>query len=148
MFFAGFIFGWEGEPLNTLQSWIIAVLPITTSLALTYKIWPSDTTKHNRATKTQTPVEQGKINGQPFVKCSWAGIATSAARAGLSGRKMHGIVYLTIHNNDVVQIMCQDVALEHEESLKLGGCAALTFRVAPAQVRAVRTQDKNRSAYL
>ncbi len=89
--------------------------------------------KQRRTDWSQTPVEQGKINGQPFVKCSWAGIATSAARAGLSGRKMHGIIYLTIYNNELVQIMCQDVAPEHEESLKLGGCAALTFRVAPAE---------------
>lgn len=89
--------------------------------------------KQRRTDWSETPVEQGKINGLPFVRNSWSGVASSAAREGLAGRTMHGVVYLTIHNNQAVQIMCQDVAPDHAEWLKLGGFAALTFRVIPTE---------------
>lgn len=87
------------------------------------------TVKRRRTDWSETPAEQGKIDGLPFIRSSWSGVASSAAREGLSGRTMHGIVYLTVHDNQAVFIMCQDVAPDHAEWLKLGGSAALTFRV-------------------
>lgn len=77
-----------------------------------------------------TPAEHGKINGLSFVRSSWSGVATSAARDGLSGRAMHGVVYLSVYDNQAVQIMCQDVAPDHAEWLKQGSTAAMSFRVA------------------
>ncbi len=88
--------------------------------------------QQHRQEWSATPAEHGKINGLPFVRSSWSGVATSAARKGLSGRTMHGIVYLTVHENQAVQIMCQDVAPDHAEWLKQGGSAALTFRAVSA----------------
>lgn len=41
-----------------------------------------------------TAPEQGIINGLPFVRCSWSGVVSSAAREGLAGRTMHGILYV------------------------------------------------------
>lgn len=87
--------------------------------------------KQRRTNWIETPAQQGKINELSFVRCSWSGEASTAARAGLSGRMMHGIVYVAVHNNQAIQIMCQDVAPDHVEPLKLAGFAALTFRVAP-----------------
>jgi hypothetical protein len=92
-----------------------------------------DAVKQRRTDWSQTPAEQGKINGLPFIRSSWSGVASSAARKGLSGRAMHGTVYLTVHDNRAVQIMCQDVAPDHGEWLRLGGFAASTFRLAPAE---------------
>jgi hypothetical protein len=77
-----------------------------------------------------TPAEYGSVGGLTFARSSWSGIATSAAREGLAGRTMHGVVYLTVHDNQVVQIMRQDVAPDHAEWLKQGEVAALSFRVA------------------
>lgn len=89
--------------------------------------------KKRRTDWSETPAEQGKINGQPFIRSSWSGVASSVARKGLSGRAMHGTVYLTVHRNKAVQIMCQDVAPDHGECLRLGGLAASTFRFVPAE---------------
>ena len=77
---------------------------------------------------SETPVEQGKIEGLPFARSSWSGVATDTSREGLTGRTMHGIVYLAVHENQMIQILCQDVAPDHVEWLKKGGSAALTFR--------------------
>ncbi len=77
-----------------------------------------------------TPPESGRINGLTFLRGSWSGVATGAAREGLAGRAMHGILYVTVHNNQAVQIMCQDVAPDHAPWLKQGATAALSFRVA------------------
>jgi hypothetical protein len=82
---------------------------------------------------SETQVEQGKIDGLPFARSSWSGVATGTAREGLTGRTMHGIVYLAVHENQMIQIICQDVAPDHAEWLKQGGAAALTFRVLPAE---------------
>jgi hypothetical protein len=82
---------------------------------------------------TDTPAEHGTINGLPFVRSSWSGVATGVAREGLSGRMMHGVVYLTVRDKQAISIMCQDVAPDHVESIKLGGWTALTFRAAPTQ---------------
>ncbi len=46
MFFTVFLFGWKGEPFDTIQSWVIAILAIATSFALIYKIWPRNSPKH------------------------------------------------------------------------------------------------------
>ncbi len=89
--------------------------------------------KQRRTEWSETPAELGKINGHQFIRSSWSGVASNAARSGLTGRKMHGNVYLTVYDNQAVQIMCQDVAPDHAEWLKLGGFAALTFRVAPME---------------
>jgi hypothetical protein len=40
MFFTVFLLGWKGELFETIQSGVIGVLAIATSVALTYKIWP------------------------------------------------------------------------------------------------------------
>jgi len=80
-----------------------------------------------------TPPEHGTINGLPFVRSSWSGVATSAAREGLSGQTMHGVVYLTVHDNHAIQIMCQDVAPDHAAWIKQGDTAALSFRVEDAR---------------
>lgn len=85
-----------------------------------------------RESWTSTPIEQGKINGVPFVRCSWNGVVAGGARAGLVGRKMHGVVYLAVHENSAIQIMCQDVEPDHAEGIKLGGISALSFRVVPS----------------
>jgi hypothetical protein len=45
---------------------------------------------------------------------------------------MHGVVYLAVHDGHAIQIMCQDVAPDHDQWLKLGAAAAGTFQVAPA----------------
>lgn len=79
---------------------------------------------------SNAPPEHGKINGVAFIRTSWDGVASSAARKGLAGREMHGIVYLAIQDRRAIQIMCQDVAPGHVETLQRGKSAALTFRVA------------------
>jgi hypothetical protein len=89
--------------------------------------------RQRRQDWSETPAEHGRINGLPFVRSSWSGVATNAAREGLSGRTMHGIVYLTIQNNQAVQIMCQDAASDYAEWLKLGASAAMSFRIAPPE---------------
>ena len=46
-----------------------------------------------------------------------------------------GIVYVTIHDNQAIQIMCQDVAPDHAKSLKQGASAATTFRAVSPQTK-------------
>jgi hypothetical protein len=92
-----------------------------------------DAIKKRHTDWSQTPAEEGRINGLPFIRSSWSGSLTNAGRAGSSGTKMHGIVYLTIQENREIRISCQDVAPDHDEGLRLGGFAALTFRSAPAE---------------
>ena len=91
--------------------------------------------KKRRQDWSDTAAEQGKINGLRFIRSSWRGVATNAAHEGLSGREMHGIVYLAVHDNQAIQIMCQDVVPDHAESLKQGKSAVMTFRVAPPQTK-------------
>lgn len=83
-------------------------------------------------------VEHGTINGIHFVRTSWSGMATSAARKGLAGREMHGIAYLSTDGKRSIQIMCQDVAPNHAESLRVGQLAALSIRRARAEDREPR----------
>jgi hypothetical protein len=87
--------------------------------------------KQLRKDWSATPAEQGRINGLPFIRSTWSGVATGASREGLAGRTMHGIVYLTVHENTVIQIMCQDAAPDYAQWLKAGESAALSFRLAP-----------------
>lgn len=77
-----------------------------------------------------TPVEFGTINGLAFARSSWSGVATDAAREGLAGRTMHGVLYVTVRDDQAVQIMCQDVGPDYGEWLKQGEAGALSFRVA------------------
>jgi hypothetical protein len=84
--------------------------------------------KQRRENWTRTEIERGRINGHPFVRASWSGVVTPAAREGLAGRTMHGVTYLGLDGKRAVQIQYQDVAPNHVESLKLGEAAASTFR--------------------
>ncbi len=80
--------------------------------------------KQRRLEWSATQPEQGTINGLPFVRCSWSGVVTSAAREGLAGRAMHGIVYVAARDHQLIQIMCQDVAPDHAEWIAQGELAA------------------------
>ncbi len=77
---------------------------------------------------TKTAPERGRVNGLTFVRARWRGVATSVARKGLSGRQMHGFVYLAVDGQKAIQIMCQDVEPDHAESLRTCEAAALTIR--------------------
>jgi hypothetical protein len=90
-----------------------------------------ETIKRRRSDWSETAAEQGKINGLRFIRSSWSGVPTDDKRKSFAGRKMHGIVYLTIQNDVGIQIMCQDVEPDHAESLKQAAAAAMTFRAAP-----------------
>lgn len=85
--------------------------------------------RERRSNWLQTAIEEGRVNGMPFARATWSGVVTSAAREGLSGRTMHGVVYLTVHERTTIQVMCQDVGPGHADSLRLGELAALTFQV-------------------
>jgi hypothetical protein len=89
--------------------------------------------KKNRADWTETPAEEGLIHGLRFIRASWSGTAAGGARAGLAGRTMHGVVYIAVHEGQAIQIMCQDVAPDHDQWLKQGAAAAGTFQVAVPQ---------------
>ncbi|MEZ5941588.1 MAG: hypothetical protein R3C18_09365 [Planctomycetaceae bacterium] len=90
-----------------------------------------DQVRMRRSDWTEEEFEEGQVNGISFVRTSWSGVATDAAREGLAGRKMHGVVYLAIHNERVISIMCQDVAPDHATSLEFGHLAAKTFAARP-----------------
>lgn len=79
------------------------------------------------------PIEHGIVNGLPFVRSSWEGVATDAAREGLAGRMMHGIVYLTVCDKTAFIIMCQDAAADYAQWLRQGEVAALTVHPAAQQ---------------
>jgi hypothetical protein len=92
--------------------------------------------KKHRTDWNQTPAEEGLIHGLRFIRSSWSGTAAAGARAGLAGRTMHGVVYLAVHEGQAIQIMCQDVAPEHDPWLKLGAATAATFQAASADAAA------------
>jgi len=90
----------------------------------------------HRTNWSVTPSQHGSIFGQIFARASWSGIANSTARQGLVGKEMHGVVYVTVQDEKVIEIMCEDAASDYAQWLKRGEAAAST--VQKASVSATR----------
>jgi hypothetical protein len=78
------------------------------------------------------PVEHGIIHGFQFMRTSWSGVANSTVRKELVGKGMHGIVYLAVIDDNIIQIMCEDEDPDYAQWLKRAEAAASTFQVAAA----------------
>lgn len=86
--------------------------------------------KRRRSDWTETPFEHGRIDGRDFVRTQWTGVATTAAREGLAGRRMGGVVFLTVNDMHTIHVVCQDVSPEDTEAIRLGSIATRSFRGA------------------
>jgi hypothetical protein len=82
--------------------------------------------------KREDPVigemERGTINGEPFIRAQWSGISRNDSRPELRDKRFHGLFYMGMFGNQVVQILFQDTEPDHAESLKLGEAALASFR--------------------
>ncbi len=82
--------------------------------------------------KREDPVigemERGTINGEPFIRAQWSGISRNDSRPELRDKRFHGLFYMGMFGNQVVQILYQDTEPDHAESLKLGEASVASLR--------------------
>jgi hypothetical protein len=81
-----------------------------------------DGVRRRRQNWSQSPPEWGTINGLAFLRIRWSGTEPS------KGWKMHGVMYAAFDGRAFIQLHTQDIEPHHEQALKIGEAATLTFR--------------------
>jgi hypothetical protein len=81
-----------------------------------------DGVKQRRQNWSQSTPERGTVNSLTFLRTRWSGTETN------KGWKLHGVMYVAIDGKTFIQLHCQDVEPHHEQALKIGEAAALTFK--------------------
>lgn len=76
---------------------------------------------YQRRNWTRTVTEKGLINGLTFVRTRWNGQDLP------TGLKMHGLVYVAIVGETLIQLSSQDIEPHHVEALKLAELSILTL---------------------
>ncbi|QDU56095.1 hypothetical protein [Aeoliella mucimassa] len=85
----------------------------------------------HRNSFSSSPIETGMVGDLKFVRSHVVGEVADGAREGLIGRTMHTTLYVTENNNTIVQILCQDVAPDHEPGMAEAEAAAMSFTAKP-----------------
>lgn len=79
--------------------------------------------KHQWQDFTQSPVQDGYINGLAFKRVYFKGMVSGAAGT----RMAHGFAYVAINGNSILSFQAEDVEPYNDETIPVAQAAVLTF---------------------